>query len=97
MIRTERNGGEAPKTAMQAYAERQQDIGALMDLIGEEIRVHADAAAKDPAAWGYAGDLGRIRESLKDTLQSFLIGRHGWSATEASRFIEDHLEEIRGK
>jgi len=84
------------QTATEAYAERRADIGALLDLVGEELRVHAEAAAKKPKDWGYAGDLGRIREAVKGVLESLLIGRYGWSETEASRFIEDHLEEMRG-
>jgi len=85
------------QTAAERYADHQRDIGALLDLVGEELRVHAETAAKKPKDWGYAGDLGRVREALKDILQSFLIGRYGWSETEASRFIEDHLEEMRGE
>lgn len=85
------------QTAAERYADHQKDIGALLDLVGEELRVHAEAAAKKPKDWGYAGDLGRVRENLKDILQSFLIGQYGWSETEASRFIEDHLEEMRGE
>ena len=30
-------------------------------------------------------------------LESLLIGRYDWSETEASRFIEDHLEDMRGQ
>ena len=85
------------QTAAERYADHQKDIGALLDLVGEELRVHAEAAAKKPNDWGYAGDLGRVRESLKDILQSFFVGRYSWSETEASRFIEDHLEEMRGE
>jgi hypothetical protein len=83
------------QTAAQRYADHQNDIGVLLDLIGEEMRVHAETAAKKPKDWGFAGDLGRVRESLKDILHSCIIGRHSWSETEASRFIEDHIEEMR--
>jgi hypothetical protein len=85
------------QTAAERYADHQKDIGALLDLIGEELRAHAEAAAKKPQDWGCVGDIGRVRESLKEILQSFLIGRYEWSETEASRFIEDHLEKMRGE
>lgn len=80
--------------ATERYAEYQNDIGALLGLVGDELKAHAEAAAKRPTAWGYAGDLMHTRESLKEILISFLVGRHGWSETEAYRFIEDHLEAM---
>lgn len=83
------------QTAAERYADHQQDIRALMDMIAEELRVHAQQAAGDPLDWGYAGDLGRIRHSLKGLLESQLIGRYNWSETEASRFITDYLEDAR--
>jgi len=83
------------QTAAERYADHRNDIGIMLDLVGEELRVHAERASKDPKDWGYAGDLGHIRESLKRILESLLIGRYEWSAGEASRFIEDHLEEMR--
>ena len=83
------------QTAAECYADRQQDIGVLLDLIAEELRIHAALAAKDPKNWGFAGDLGRIRENLKDVLESLLVGRHKWLEAEAFKFIEDHLEGLR--
>ena len=85
------------QTAAERYADHQGDIAVLMDLVGEELRVHAAQAAKEPKDWGYAGDLGRVRGSMKGILESLLIGRYEWSETEASRFIEDHLEDMRGQ
>ena len=83
------------QSAAERYADHRDDIGALLDLISEELRVHAERAAEDPKNWGYVGELGRVRESLKGLLESLLIGRYEWSETEASRFIEDHLEDMR--
>ena len=94
-IEKRRIGKQLKQSAAERYADQQADIGALLDLVGEEMRVHAERAAKDPGNWGYAGDAGHIRESLKGVLASLLIGRYEWSETEASRFIEDHLEEMR--
>ena len=84
------------QTAAERYADHRKDIGALLDLVGEELRVHAERAEGEPGDWSYPGTLGHIREGLKGILRSLLIGRHGWTETETSRFIEDHLEEIRG-
>ena len=83
------------QSAAERYADHRNDIGALLDLIAEELRVHAERAAEDPKNWGWAGDLGRVRRCLKDILASLLIGRYEWSETEASRIIEDHLEDMR--
>lgn len=94
-IEKRRIARQLKQTAAERYADHQDDIGALLDLIGEELRVHAETAGKKPKDWGYAGDLGRVRETLKSLLESLLIGRYEWSETEASRFIEDHLETLR--
>ena len=83
------------QTAAQKYADHQTDIGALLDLVGEELKVHAAAAAKEPKNWGFAGDLANVRGTLKQILAGFLISRYDWTETEAARFIEDHLEEMR--
>jgi hypothetical protein len=83
------------QTAAEKYADHQTDIGALLDLVGEEMRVHAEAAAKEPKDWGFAGTLGNVRNTLKQVLAGFLISRYEWTETEAARFIEDHLEEMR--
>ena len=98
MAESKNNAGvknRAEETAAECYAARQQDIGVLLDLIAEELRIHANSAAKGPKNWGFAGDLGRIRENLKDVLESLLVGRHKWLEAEASKFIEDHLESMR--
>ena len=85
---------KARQTAAERYAECENVTVAILGLIADEMKVHAEAAAKKPTAYGYAGDLAITRESLKEILISFLVGRHGWSETEASRFIEDHLESM---
>ena len=54
------------QTAAERYADHQNDIGAMIDLIGEELRVHAENAAKEPRNWCMVGDLDHVRESLKD-------------------------------
>lgn len=96
-IETRRYRRQLNQTAAERYADHQKDISVLMDCIEAELEVHAKSAAEKPNDWGFAGDLGRIRESMKDILKSLLIGRYQWSETEASRFIEDHLEDVRNQ
>jgi hypothetical protein len=53
-------------TAREAYAERAADIARLLDLIRDELAVHAAQAQGAPTNWGYAGDLGKLRSDLID-------------------------------
>ena len=78
------------QSASERYSECLGDIGMLLDLIGSELKVHAKTATEKPKDWGYPGDLAHIRESLKQVLVFLLVGRYGWSETEASRFFEEH-------
>lgn len=83
------------QTAAERYADHQKDIGELLDMVGEEMRVHAEMAAEEPEDWGFAAAAGRVRTGLKYILTSLLISRYEWSETETSRIIEDHLETMR--
>lgn len=84
------------QTAGERYANVKNDIAALLDLIAEEMRVHAQGAEAHPKNWGNVGDAHNIRTSLKGVLEFLLIGRYQWTESETSRFIEDHLETMRG-
>jgi hypothetical protein len=83
------------QTAAERYADQRKDIAVLMDCIQMELDEHAKRAAEKPTDWGFVGDMGRVRESMRDVLLTLLIGRHGWSETEAARFVTDHLETMR--
>ena len=61
------------KTAAETYAERASDIAAMLDLIGQELKAHKERAAAEPKDWGFAGDLGHIRERLREVL-GFISG-----------------------
>ena len=77
-----------PKQAAQeAYQERQSDIGALLDLMGPEIKAHGEFGEKEGLDWGHVGDLGHVRKCLIETL-TFL-------AQQDEEFIENHLAELR--
>ena len=75
------------KTAAQTYNERAAEISALMGWITDELEVHAERAAADPANWGHAGDLGEIKSKMRDAL-SFLSG-----TTEQE--INEALDDLR--
>ena len=94
-IEAERITRQPKQTAAERYADQRNDIAVLMDCVQMEIDAHAERAAAKPTDWGYVGDMGRIRESMRGILQTLLIGRHGWSETEAARFVADHLEAMR--
>ena len=83
------------QTAAERYADQRGDIAVLMDCIQMELDAHAERAAAKPTDWGFVGDMGRVRESMREVLQTLLIGRHGWSETEAARFVTDHMEAMR--
>ena len=83
------------QTAAERYTDQRGDIAVLMDCVQMEIDAHAERAAANPDDWGYVGDMGRIRESMREILQTLLIGRHGWTEIETARFVADHLEAMR--
>jgi hypothetical protein len=94
-IEAERIKRQLKQTAAERYADQRGDIAVLMDCIQMELDAHAERAAAKPDDWGYVGDMGRIRESMRDVLQTLLIGRHGWTEVETARFVTDHLEAMR--
>lgn len=94
-IEAERVKRQLKQTAAERYADQRKDIAVLMDCIQMELDEHAKLAAAKPTDWGFVGDMGRVRESMREVLQTLLIGRHGWNETEAARFVADHLEAMR--
>ncbi|MBI5724283.1 MAG: hypothetical protein HZA50_10025 [Planctomycetes bacterium] len=86
---------ESKQTAAETYAQRRNDIAVLMDCIGMQLGVHAERAKADPKNYGFVGDLDHIRQTMKETLAFLMIGRNKFSEAEASRLIEDHIEEMR--
>ena len=59
---------EAKQTATEAYAERQQDVAALLEWIQMELANHAEGCDKTTTDWGAVGDLGEVKRQLKDVL-----------------------------
>ena len=75
------------QTARELYDERRQDIARVMDWIELELDKHKTNAKANPKDWGYAGDLGHVREKLIQTL-AFL-------SNSEPQEIEDLLGECR--
>ena len=75
------------QTASELYDERRQDIARVMDWIEIELDKHKTNAKANPKDWGYAGDLGHVREKLIETL-AFLSNNE-------PQEIEDLLSECR--
>jgi len=75
------------QTASELYDERRQDIARVMDWIELELDKHKTNAKANPKDWGYAGDLGHVREKLIQTL-AFLSNNE-------PQEIEDLLSECR--
>jgi hypothetical protein len=75
------------QTASELYDERRQDIARVMDWIEIELDKHKTNAKANPKDWGYAGDLGHVREKLIETL-AFLSNNE-------PQEIEDLLGECR--
>ena len=60
-------------SAEQEYTKRASDIARLIDVLQMELERHAKAAKADAKNWGHAGDLGKVRSDLLETL-SFISG-----------------------
>jgi hypothetical protein len=75
------------ETAAQAYQRNQEDLGALLDALAQEVRMAADYAAKDGMDWSKVGSLAEIRSKLVETL-AFL-------AQQDEAFIEKRLADAR--
>ena len=77
----------ADEQAARTYQARRRDVEKLLDMLKEEVAHHAEFAAKEPGDWGFAGDLGHVREQLVETL-SFL-------AQQDASDVERRLKEER--
>ena len=79
---------EQEKTAAAVCEERLGDIGALLDQIGQELDGRFRPIEEAGADWSDAGDLGRVREALLETLQ--IVSPFSRDEIEAT------LDELRG-
>jgi hypothetical protein len=56
--------------AAACYAERHAETRDLLKRIAARLEQHKQEQAKEPADWGYPGDLGHITEELAYVLAS---------------------------
>ena len=75
------------ETAAQAYQRNQDDIGALLNLLTQEIEMADAYAKKDGIDWSKVGSLAEVRSKLIETLA--FLAQHDAS------FIEKHLAELK--
>ena len=75
------------QTPGQAHAEHCTDIGALLDLIGQEVTHHAEFTRNEGLHWAHVGSVAHVRQMLVEAL-AFL-------AQQDEGDIEDHLVELR--
>ena len=52
------------QTAAACYAERHAECTDLLKRIASRLEQHTKAQAKEPANWGYAGDLEHVNREL---------------------------------
>ena len=70
------------KTAVEAYAEHQRDIAAMLDWMQVALDTHEEAAKAEPEKWTLVGDLAEVRRQIKETL-AFLSGHEEADIDEA--------------
>ena len=75
------------ETAAQAYQRNQDDIGALLDALAQEVRMAADYARKDGMDWAKVGTLAEVRRQLVETL--------AFVSQQDEAFIEKRLTSAR--
>lgn len=72
-------------TAAEVYAARRNNIARLMDVLQMELERHEGKHQADPANWGFAGDLGKLRGDLVNIV-AFMSGK---DPAEVEEFLEE--------
>ena len=70
MRNTKAQATKTKQTAAECYAERHTECQDLLKCIGSRLERHRKEQAREPANWGYPGDLGRVTEELAYVLAS---------------------------
>jgi hypothetical protein len=71
--------------AAETYAVRRSDIARLLDVLQMELDKHDERANAEPANWGLAGNLGKVRGDLVNIV-AFLSGM---DQDDVERFLDD--------
>lgn len=83
---------ETNQTTAETYAVRQREVAFLLDCIGHELERHAQRANPATGDWSMVGDLGHVRDGLREALM-FLLSASNDPTT--VRNIDEHLDAIR--
>ena len=70
MCSMQRTAKATKQTAATCYAEHHAECADLLKRIASRLEQHKKDQEKQPANWGYAGDLGRVTEELAYVLAS---------------------------
>ena len=70
MCSMQRTAKITKQTAAACYAERHTESMDLLKRIASRLEQHQKDQAREPANWGYPGDLGRVTEELAYVLAS---------------------------
>ncbi len=60
---------KSDNNADQAYRSRLRETRKLLSDIEKALLTHEKRQKEDNKNWGFAGDLGRVKEDLTDTLK----------------------------
>lgn len=85
MKKRNRNHAKPEPTAAETLAARRSDIARLLDVLAMELDNHDQSAKAQPADWGFAGNLGKVRSDLIDIV-GFLSGME---REEVERFLAE--------
>jgi len=70
MCSMQRTAKTTKQTGAACYAERHAECQDLLKRIASRLEQHQQDQSKEPANWGYPGDLGRVTEELAYVLAS---------------------------
>lgn len=59
-------------TAADIYRQFRRDVTVLLDWLGDELAALDDNAATEPDRWDWAGDIGDIRQRLRQVVMNLL-------------------------
>lgn len=82
------------KTMAQQYASTLSEAGAMLDLIGQELKRHEQDTLNEQDNWGRLGELKYVHGRLSEILIT-LIG--GEDCQQAAKMIREHLDTLVGE
>jgi len=71
MIRIESKGLREEQSAEDRYKDLTKEIGKQIKSLEARLGKHSYKFSKDKNNWGYAGDLGHVKDTLDELLSFF--------------------------